>query len=87
MFTANDARKATNLHAEPVKKWNILDTIQLKHIERKIKFESAKGRRETVCNRIRPRVEEKLVENGYSISRGAAALPLGDGISWVNVRW
>ena len=27
-----------------------------------------------------------IVDNGYSISRGAA-LPLGDGISWVNVRW
>lgn len=87
MFTANDARKKANLYTEPTKKWNVLDTIQLKHIESKIKFNVAKGRRETSCKRIRPLVEEKLVDNGYRISRGSVALPLGDSISWVDIRW
>ena len=87
MFTANDARKKTNLYTAPVKKWNILDTVQLKYIESKIKFNLAKRRRETSCKSIRPLVEEKLRSNGYILFRGSASLLLGDAISWVDVRW
>lgn len=67
MIKANEARKQAESFTAKPRKWNIFDTLQLKRIERSIKFWSARGETNTSCGGLRPLVAEKLKKMDISL--------------------
>lgn len=66
MITAKQALERTEANSKELK-WNIFDTIQLKHIELKIKFWSGIGKDYIYFGYIRPLVRDKLEKNNFEI--------------------
>lgn len=82
MIKANKARKQAESFTAKPRKWNIFDTLQLKQIERSIKFWSARGETNTSCGGLRPLVAEKLEKNGYKLEIHGAA-----DSCWLEIHW
>lgn len=85
MITAEDAKKRSQKNYRS-KKWNILDSIQLKRIEIKIYFWSKFGREYIFFWETRPLVREYLEKNGYRIDDfggGCSPYPV---ITWMNIK-
>lgn len=81
MITAKEARNRTDVNLKELK-WNILDTIQLKRIELRIRFWSRHGRDYIFFDVTRPLVRDKLEKAGFEIVCFGGANVACPGITW-----
>lgn len=82
MIKANEARKRAESYSAKPRKWNMFDTLQLKWIEIKIKFQSARGETDVSCGGLRTLVADRLEKDEYKVEPHRAADEI-----WVEIHW